>query len=77
MRVALAGVVRAALISALAPRPRRPAFLQESGNAFLGKDFFKNYVTEDISLAYGGFWNVVDNFLSPATRQYDIGVSSR
>jgi hypothetical protein len=45
-----------------------------SGNAFLGKDFFKNYVTEDISLAYGGFWNVVDNFLSPATRQYDIGV---
>ena len=25
-----------------------------SGNAFLGKNFFSNYITKDISLAYGG-----------------------
>jgi hypothetical protein len=44
-----------------------------SGNAFLGKGFFSNYITKDISLAYGGLFVVVDNFLSPQTHQYDIG----
>jgi hypothetical protein len=44
-----------------------------SGNAFLGKNFFSNYFYKDISLAYGGFFNVVDNFLSPHTHQFDIG----
>jgi hypothetical protein len=44
-----------------------------SGNAFLGKNFFSNYITKDISLAYGGLFVVVDNFLSPQTHQYDIG----
>ena len=45
-----------------------------SGNAFLGKGFFSNYVTKDISLAYGGLFVVVDNLLAPQTHQYDIGV---
>ena len=44
-----------------------------SGNAFLGKGFFSNYITKDISLAYGGLFVVVDNFLAPQTHQYDIG----
>jgi hypothetical protein len=44
-----------------------------SGNAFLGKNFFSNYITKDISFAYGGFFNVVDNFLAPHAHQYDIG----
>jgi hypothetical protein len=44
-----------------------------SGNAFLGKNFFSNYITKDISLAYGGLFVVVDNFLAPQTHQYDIG----
>jgi hypothetical protein len=45
-----------------------------SGNAFLGKGFFSNAVTKDISLGYGGFWNTLDTFLAPAAQQYDIGV---
>ena len=45
-----------------------------SGNAFLGKNFFSNYITKDISLAYGGLFVVVDNLLAPQTHQYDIGV---
>ncbi len=45
-----------------------------SGNAFLGKGFFSNYITKDISFAYGGLFVVVDNFLAPQTHQYDIGV---
>ena len=45
-----------------------------SGNAFLGKGFFSNYITKDISLAYGGLFVVVDNLLAPQTHQYDIGV---
>jgi hypothetical protein len=45
-----------------------------SGNAFLGKGFFSNYITKDISFAYGGLFVVVDNFLAPHTHQYDIGV---
>ena len=44
-----------------------------SGNAFLGKGFFSNYITKDISLAYGGLFVVVDNLLAPQTHQYDIG----
>jgi hypothetical protein len=44
-----------------------------SGNAFLGKGFFSNYITKDILLAYGGLFVVVDNFLAPQTHQYDIG----
>src|SRR5580704_14237347 len=39
-----------------------------SGNAFLGKGFFSNYITKDISLAYGGLFVVVDNLLAPQTR---------
>src|ERR1700759_4099544 len=45
-----------------------------SGNAFLGKNFFSNYITKDISFAYGGLFVVVDNFLAPHTHQYDLGV---
>jgi hypothetical protein len=45
-----------------------------SGNAFLGKNFFSNNITKDISLAYGGLFVVVDNFLAPQTHQYNIGV---
>jgi hypothetical protein len=45
-----------------------------SGNAFLGKNFFSNAFTKDISLAYGGLFVVVDNFLAPQTHQYNIGV---
>jgi hypothetical protein len=45
-----------------------------SGNAFLGKGFFSNSITKDISLGYGGFWNALDTFLAPAAQQYDIGV---
>jgi hypothetical protein len=45
-----------------------------SGNAFLGKGFFSNYITKDISFAYGGLFVVVDNFLAPHTHQYDLGV---
>jgi hypothetical protein len=45
-----------------------------SGNAFLGKGFFSNAITKDISLGYGGFWNVLDTFLAPAAQQYDIGL---
>src|ERR1700760_2996338 len=45
-----------------------------SGNAFLGKGFFSNYITKDISLAYGGLFVVVDNLLAPQTHQYDIGL---
>jgi hypothetical protein len=44
-----------------------------SGNAFLGKGFFSNAITKDISLGYGGFWNTLDTFLAPAAQQYDIG----
>jgi hypothetical protein len=44
-----------------------------SGNAFLGKNFFSNFITKDISFAYGGLFVVVDNFLAPHTHQYDIG----
>ncbi len=46
-----------------------------SGNAFLGKGFFSNFITKDISLAYGGLFVVVDNFLAPHTHQYDIGAT--
>ena len=45
-----------------------------SGNAFLGKGFFSNFITKDISFAYGGLFVVVDNFLAPHTHQYDLGV---
>jgi hypothetical protein len=45
-----------------------------SGNAFLGKNFFSNYITKDISLAYGGLFVVVDNLLAPQTHQHNIGV---
>jgi hypothetical protein len=46
-----------------------------SGNAFLGKGTFSNFLTKDISLAYGGLFVVVDNFLAPSTHQYDIGAT--
>jgi hypothetical protein len=44
-----------------------------SGNAFLGKGYFSNYITKDISFAYGGFTAIVDNFLAPHTQQGDLG----
>jgi hypothetical protein len=43
-----------------------------SGNAFFGKNFFSNSITKDVSLAYGGLFVVVDNFLAPQT--HNIGV---
>jgi hypothetical protein len=45
-----------------------------SGNAFLGKNFFSNYVTKDISFAYGGFTAITDAFLAPQSQQFDAGV---
>jgi hypothetical protein len=45
-----------------------------SGNAFLGKNFFSNYITKDISFAYGGFSAINDTFLAPQSQQYDVGV---
>jgi hypothetical protein len=45
-----------------------------SGNAFLGKNFFSNFLTKDISFAYGGFFEAEDTFLAPAVLQFDAGV---
>jgi hypothetical protein len=45
-----------------------------SGNAFLGKNFFSNFLTKDISFAYGGFFEAEDTYLAPAVMQFDAGV---
>jgi hypothetical protein len=45
-----------------------------SGNAFLGKNFFSNFLTKDISFAYGGFFEAQDSLVAPAVMQFDAGV---
>jgi hypothetical protein len=45
-----------------------------SGNAFFGPRYFTNFLTKDVSLAYGGLFVTNDNFLAPDTHQYDIGL---
>jgi hypothetical protein len=45
-----------------------------SGNAVFGRDYFKNWLTKDISFEYGGLFVAQNNELSPSTHQYDLGI---